>query len=173
MSELKELKQEATELGIKFSPNISAAKLQERIDAYYESKETNEAAIQEAITEKELEEVEGAAFVSKAEQEILNKKKTRLQLAKEAEKAARETKVVEIIDNDPRVNAHTTTCTATCGNEYFDLGTIILPLNTPVEVMQGHLNVLKEVKFPHHQMDQKTGLNSVTLRNRYTISYVQ
>jgi len=173
MATLEELKQEATDLGIKFNPKIGAEKLQEKIDAFYASQETNEAAVKEAVTAKEQEELEGQAFVSKAEKDLVQKKRTRLQKAKEAEQEAKKTVVVEIIDNDPRVNAHTTTCTATCGNEFFDLGTIILPLNTPVEVMKGHINSLKEVRFPHHQLDQKTGLSKVVMRNRYTISYIQ
>lgn len=173
MSKLDELKQEATELGIKFNPKIGEIKLQEKIDEFYKAQEENEATVTQAVTEKEAEELEGQSFVSKAEKELLSKKKSKLQKAKEAEKKAKETVVVEIIDNDPRVNAHTTTCTTTCGNEFFDLGTIILPLNTPVEVMKGHINSLKEVKFPHHQLDQKTGLSHVVMRNRYTISYTE
>jgi len=179
MATLKELRQEAKELGITFSPNISEEKLKTRINEFYESKESNAKTVEEAVeaTEalntKEKEEAEGKAIVSSFERAEIAKKATVGQLAKKAEADAKATKVVEIIDNDPKQNAHTTTCTASCGNAYFDLGQIILPLNTPVEVAIGHINSLKEVKFPHHQTDQKTGLSEVVMRNRYTVSFVQ
>ena len=84
---------------------------------------------------------------------------------------ANKTRVVTIIDNDQRVNGQTTTCTVNCSNMYFDLGTIILPLNTPVEVRQGHLTVLKELEIPQHVKDTRSGLSTVRLVPRYTISY--
>jgi hypothetical protein len=187
MNKLDELKQEATDLGVTYSPNIGESKLQSKIDEHYEGLETSGKAINDAITAKEQEEITvasvmtskddeelaGRAIVASMEKKVVAKKLNTQQRSKAAEKKARATRVVEIIDNDPRVNAHATTCSPTCGNEYFDLGTIILPLNTPVEVMQGHINSLKEVEFPHHQMNQKTGLNSVGLRKRYTVSFVQ
>ncbi len=185
MNKLDELKQEATDLGVTFSPNIGESKLQGKIDEHYEGLETSGKEIDKAIEAKEKEavapvisskdeeELAGRAIVASMEKKVVAKKLNTQQRSKAAEKKARATRVVEIIDNDPRVNAHATTCSPTCGNEYFDLGTIILPLNTPVEVMQGHINSLKEVEFPHHQMDQKTGLSDVGLRKRYTVSFVQ
>jgi len=148
---LEELKQEATDLGIAFSPNIGAAKLQEKIDAYYASQENSGVTV-----------VEESADVTAA-------------VAKENSRAARraeayKTRVVKIIDNDPRVNSQATTVTVNCSNMYFDLGTIILPLNLPVEIRQGHLNVLKELTMPLHSKD-KTGLSTVSMIPRYTISY--
>ena len=83
---------------------------------------------------------------------------------------AKKTRVVRIVDNDQRQNNHTTTCTVNCSNEYFDLGTRILPLNEPIEVAQGHLSTLKEVMITHHVKDVKTGLSAAKQRNRYSIS---
>ena len=166
MSKLEDLKTEAKELGLQFSPNIGEAKLQTKIDEYYESQETPDATVAQA-----LDEVNGKVEETKNEPKKQSGKKTMGQLAREMEEAARITKVVSIIDNDQRVNNQTTSCTVNCGNEWFDLGQKILPLNLPVEVMQGHLDVLKEVRIPQHVKDQKTGLSRVTLRPRYTISY--
>ena len=168
MSKLEDLKTEAKELGLQFSPNIGEAKLQAKIDEYYEAQETPDIAVKQALDEVngKTEEVQEDKNEPKK-----SKKKTMGELAREMEESARKTKIVTIIDNDQRVNNQTTSCTVNCGNEWFDLGQKILPLNLPVEVMQGHLDVLKEVRIPQHVKDQKTGLSRVTMRPRYTISY--
>jgi hypothetical protein len=155
MSTLQELKQEADDLGINYAKNVSANKLQEKIEAFYDGKEQEAPPIEVA---KEKEEAPAAA-----------PGKTNKRLARE--KAARETRVVTIIDNDQRVNNQTTTCTVNCSNEFFDLGTVILPLNEKIEVAMGHIRTLEQVKIPQHVRDNKTGLASVRLRPRYTISY--
>ena len=156
----EELKQEAKDLGIEFSPNIGDEKLQAKIDAYYESQETSGKELQEAVKATEEKEAE-------TKKPALS---NRYAKAKVAEEKARKTRVVTIIDNDRRVNNQTSSCVVNCSNMYFDLGTMILPLNTPVEVMQGHLNVLKEVRIPQHIQD-RDGLSHVEMRPRYTISY--
>jgi hypothetical protein len=166
MSKLDDLKMEADEMGITYSPNIGEVKLQEKIDAVKAelNGETDEVDTHEEVVMEVAEKKESAAA---------KKKRTMGQRVKEAEKAARLTRVIEILDNDPRENMHTTSVSVTCGNVYFDLGKIILPLNTPVEVMQGHINVLKEQEFPFHKLDAKSGLNIVEMRKRYSINYIQ
>ena len=163
---LDELKKEAKELGINFSANIGEEKLQSKIDEYYESQETSGKEIQEAVAKIEAEEKsEEKSAVSG------NPKANRIAKAKAAEAKARKTKVITIIDNDQRVNNQTTVATVNCSNMYFDLGTVHIPLNIPVEVKQGHINSLKELKIPLHVKDAKTGLHKMMLRPRYTISY--
>lgn len=162
MSQLDELKQEATDLGIKFNKMIGEDKLREKIEAHYEAQETSGAEIEALVAAQEKEEVA---------KEAPKHKDTAVAKRIEREKAARKTRIITIIDNDQRVNNHTTTCTATCANEFFDLGTKILPLNEKIEVSQGHINVLKTVFIPLHMKDNKTGLSSVRMRPRYTISY--
>jgi len=78
--------------------------------------------------------------------------------------------LVTIVDNDQRENNQTSSVTVNCSNTYFDLGQIILPLNFPVEVMQGHLDVLKEIEIPMHVMNPQTKLSQVKMRKRYSIS---
>jgi len=158
MDKLEELKQEAKDLGIEFSANIGEKKLQEKIDAYYESQETSGKELAAAIKA-----VETTASVTPAAN-------SRYAKARAAEEAARKTRVITIIDNDRRVNNQTTSCVVNCSNFYFDLGTMVLPLNTKVEVMQGHINVLKEVRIPQHILD-KDGLSHVEMRPRYTIQF--
>jgi regulator of protease activity HflC (stomatin/prohibitin superfamily) len=168
MSKIDDLKQEAKELGINIAPNAKEASIQKKIDEYYESLETSEKEIEEAVAAKEAEET---VEEKSEEKSAVKRKKSMAELAKEAEAEARKTRVITIIDNDQRVNNQTTSCTVNCGNEYFDLGTMVLPLNMPVEVSKGHIDVLKNVKIPQHVKDPKTGLSSVVLRPRYTISY--
>lgn len=160
--ELEQLKQEATELGISFGQSIGAAKLKERIDAYYKSQETLEQEIVTAMESKE-ESKEKSAEINKGNSLNIT----------EMKRKANMTSVVTIIDNDQRVNNQTTSCTVNCSNMYFDLGTVILPLNMPVEVRQGHLNVIKEIKIPQHVKDSKTGLSTVRMIPRYTLSYAE
>ena len=162
---LDELKKEAKELGINFSANIGEEKLQSKIDEYYESQETSGKEIQEAVKEVE-EKSEEKSAVSGNE-----KKQTKGERIAAAKRRAEETRVVTIIDNDQRVNNQTTSCTANCSNEFFDLGQIVLPLNTPVEVRQGHIDTLREVTIPQHVKDSKTGLSRVEMRPRYSISF--
>lgn len=157
------LKAEATDLGIAFPQNIGAEKLKAKIDAFYESQETSEKetkAIVEANEQLEEKSAESDKLVVKPLGSI----------AAEAKAKAYATRVVTIIDNDQRVNNETTTCKVNCSNMFFDLGQIILPLNIPVEVRQGHINVLKEVKIPRH-VQVGDNLSAVKMVPRYSISY--
>ena len=162
--DIEALKAEATDLGIIFSQNIGAEKLKAKIDAYYESQETSvketEAAVEatQKIEEKSAENGKSSYVKSIGS------------IAAESKAEAYKTRVVTIIDNDQRVNNQTTTCKVNCSNMYFDLGQIILPLNIPVEVKQGHINVLKEVKIPRH-VQIGDNLSAVTMVPRYSISF--
>lgn len=162
--DMEALKAEATDLGITFPQNIGAEKLKLKIDAYYESQETSVKETEAAViaTEK-IEE-------KSAESDKSSYVKSIGTIAAEAKAVAYKTRVITIIDNDQRVNNQTTTCKVNCSNMYFDLGQIILPLNIPVEVKQGHINVLKEVKIPRH-VQVGDNLSAVKLVQRYSISY--
>lgn len=168
MSErLDDLKSEATDLGIKFSANIGEEKLAQKIEEFYESQETSGKEIQEAVQKKEAEEK------SEEKSAVIDNKKanSKQERIKEAERRARETRVITVIDNDQRQNNQTTVAIANCSNMYFDLGMMYVPLNVPVEVRQGHIDALKSVRIPLHIKDPKTGLHRVEMRPRYAISY--
>jgi hypothetical protein len=164
MSKLEELKEEANELGVKYAKTIGEDALSAKIEEFYESKETSGPALEEAVKTKEAE----IKQPEKANAAVVD---TFFEKRKKREAAAKVTRVVTIIDNDQRVNNNTTTCIVSCGNAYFDLGTKVLPLNEKVEVRMGHINTLKEVKIPLHVRNAKTGLSSVKMRNRYSISF--
>jgi len=162
MADIKELRQEATELGITFSANIGAEKLADKIEEFYKSQETSETEIQELVTAKEKSEEKSA---------VSGNVNVRAEAIKKAEADARKTRIITIVDNDQRVNNQTTTATVSCGNMHFDLGTAHIPLNVPVEVRQGHINALQGIEIPQHVKDPKTGLHRVTMRKRYSVSF--
>lgn len=168
MSKIEELKQEAAELGISFQPNIGADKLQAKIDEWYVSQETSGNGIQDAVKKQEAMEQSGEKSAVKDNDEAANHMGS---YAKRAEAEARKTRIVTITDNDQRENNQTTVAVVNCSNTYFDLGTAYIPLNIPVEVKQGHLNVLSETEIPLHVKDPKTNLSTLTMRKRYAISY--
>jgi len=158
--QVEQLKAEAKELGITFSPNISGEKLQDKIDEYYKAQESSGEEIIAAVVAKEKSEEKKSAVARKPIEVI----------AKELYDEARKTKVVTIIDNDQRVNNQTTTCSANWSNAFYDMGTQSFPLNTPIEIPIGFINVLKEVKIPHHVKDSKTNLSTTVMRSRYAIT---
>jgi hypothetical protein len=164
MADLQELKKEADELGVTYAKNITAQKLAEKIEAFYESKETSTVKIEETAPPEETED-------ESTEEKPLTKEQLFHEKRLKREKKARETRIISIVDNDQRVNNHTTTCVVNCSNEYFDLGTRILPLNEKIEVAVGHIKALQTVQIPLHVVDQKTGMSTVRMRSRYTITF--
>jgi len=157
MSKIEELKTEADELGIKYSEKIGEETLAKRIEEAYKAKE---------VPVKIKEQEAGDTGININDPEM----KFRLKI-KEAEKEARKTKIVTITDNDPKENMYTTVASVTCGNEYFDLGTALLPLNEPIEVTVGHLGVLESLLMQVTVRNQNTGLDNTVLRKRYSIQY--
>lgn len=97
----------------------------------------------------------------------------RFSRAIQAENRARKTRVVTITDNDTRENNQTTVAVANCSNLYFDLGTVYIPLNIPVEIKQGHLDTIANLEIPLHVKDAKSGLFKTEVRKRYSVSYEQ
>ena len=177
---LAALKAEAIEMNVEFQEGVTAKELESLIKAAASA--APEATVQEEIVQRvvdvELDEDEPtvvpvATKPKKVESEGEVKVVTISEKIRAAKEAAMKTVVVTVIDNDSRVNNQTTTAPVNCSNRYFDLGTVHIPLNEPVEVMQGHIDVLKDVVIPHHVSDPKTGLSKVVTRKRYTIQYEQ
>lgn len=152
---LDELKKEATELGIKFNVGIGEEKLKAKIEEFYESQETK--------VEPEVEEINPVISLAKKSGKTMN------DLASEAKARANKFVIVTILDNDQRVNSQTTFAPVNCSNQFFDLGTMHIPLNVAVEVRQGFIDVLREIKIPQHVKDYKTGLSTYVMRPRYSI----
>jgi len=170
--ELEALRKEAKDLNIDFKLNDGVAKLQSKIDAYYESQETSSDELEEMV--KAVEQAEEKPVVkSKETVTEVYTPKPMAQIARELYKEATKLVVVTIIDNDQRVNNQTTTVPVNWSNQFYDLGTMSFPLNVPIEIQQGFINVLKECMIPHHVKDPKTQLSTTIMRQRYTIAYEQ
>lgn len=164
--ELDQLKAEATDLGIEFSANIGAVKLQDKVDAYYKAQESSGDEITAAIAKVEKSEEKPAVAGNSKKSVEQQMAEIALMLYTEAKK----TKIVTIVDNDQRVNNQTTLCTANWSNAFYDMGTQMFPLNVPIEIAQGFIDVLNEVQIPHHVKDNKTGLSTTVMRKRFSIN---
>lgn len=155
-----DLKTEAASLNIKYNANITQEGLAAKIESFYKASEAESKVT--VVEPPEGSEEETKAIDTSNLQVYIQEQKRK----------AEKTKIVTIIDNDSRVNNQTTSCTVSSSNNYFDLGTVILPLNERVEVRQGHLNVLSELKIPQHIKNPKDPAISVmVMRPRYTIQY--
>lgn len=167
MSNLEDLRKEATDLGITYGKTLGEAKLRDKIDAFYEARE-NAISPAEVVTEPDDQDVE--EDTEQVEKQLTVREQTIVtRIARQ--NAARVVKIVTIIDNDQRVNNQTSTCTVNCSNEFFDLGTVVMPLNERIEAAMGHIRTLQQVQIPLHVRDTKTGLSTVRLRPRYTITF--
>jgi len=155
---IEELREEAEQLGIVYNKNIGADKLAIKIEEHYTALENGTPAPTVKVTEvAETKSAKGYRPIGVR--------------AKEAKAAALVTHIVVITDNDQRENNLTQVVSINCSNDYFDLGTVRVPLNVPVELAQGYINVLEEIRIPMHTRDQRTGLGKTVVRNRYSIAY--
>jgi len=158
---IEELREEADQLGIVYNKNIGADKLAIKIEEHYTALENGTPAptvkVEETATKDEVKSAKGYRPIGVR--------------AKEAKAAALVTHIVVITDNDQRENNLTQVVSVNCSNDYFDLGTVRVPLNVPVELAQGFINVLNEIRIPMHTRDQRTGLGKTVVRNRYSIAY--
>jgi hypothetical protein len=155
---LDELKLEADKLGIKYNANIGIEKLQEKINKFNE--DDNGAAGSMELKETKTPELTGLA-----------------KTVAKAKEAAFKTRRVTITNLDKRENEHTTTCYLGFENLYFDLSKIV-PLDVPVELEQGLINVAKEVEMTIHiaETDSQGKLtgNKIPKRvKKYAINYHQ
>lgn len=174
---IEDLKAEAKELGLTFHPNIGADRLAQKIEEYKQGLEEPEVEYEEVQAEEKPEQSYAAKMLAAAgtsdstpKTEKTGDKMTLRQLAKLREREARKLYKITVIDNDNRINNQTTTTTVNCSNNYFDLGTVVIPLNTPVMVAKGHIDVLKATEIIQHMKDPKDPLLSITVsRPRFTI----
>lgn len=148
---IEELRQEATDLGITFNDKIGAEKLKLKIEEFYKA--------QSEVGQKQ----ESKPAVKGI--------RTMRERANDAKALALKTHVVVITDNDQRENNVTQIVSVNCSNKYFDLGTKRIPLNVPVELEQGFINVLNEILIPGHVRVAGTGQSTDIMRRRYSIAY--
>ncbi len=159
----KELKEEAIELNLEFSGNVSKEALIELINT------VKDVPTEEPEEEYIMEKVE--VIKSPTTEKIVNLSQVaakRVYISK-MKKAANTLKVVTITDNDSRENSNTSTVTVSCTNAYLDLPTLRIPLNVPVEIKQGYIDVLRGIRITNH-IRTSGGNNKAVDKLRYSIS---
>lgn len=171
MATLKELKVEATELGLTFAPNITEAKLAIKIVDHKAGLVTED--------KKEVEEV-NSDIVQMIEEVVENKSPAQKRNPNIAETAARlrtaavVTRVVTISNNDKRDNHVTSTCYLSCENQYFAVSRIV-PLDIPVEIEQCLIDQAKASEIMLHVDElingQRTGNKTNKMVKRYMVSF--
>ena len=150
---LEELKEEADALGIKYSANIGAAKLQEKIDEYDAKLDTEVNGVVEPVkvaadvtSGKKMSEIEAKLAIKALEDE--NKK----------------TKVVKIAMVDKRESAYATSA-------YFSTGDIAMrvPLDVFVEMPVILIQMAEEAQALVHV--ESGGLTTSKFQKKYVVEY--
>lgn len=159
MTEIEALKAEATELGIKFNPNIGADKLQAKIDAL-KSEDSEESTITDK-TEKDIDEakiVMGHTAVKKA----IDPRQEALLVIKKQELENRKSIVVKISMVD-KIEASTAT------SWYFGTGSTAMnvPLDTWVEMPKILVEMAEDATSSAH-MD---GLDRPKRVKKFVVEY--
>ena len=150
---LEEIKEEADALGIKYSANIGAAKLQEKIDEYDAKLDT---------------EVNGVVEPVKVAAEVIpGKKMTEIEARlaiKALEDENRKTKVVKIAMVDKRESAYATSA-------YFSTGDIAMrvPLDVFVEMPIILIKMAEEAQALVHI--ESGGLTTSKFQKKYVVEY--
>ena len=150
---IEELKEEADALGIKYSANIGAAKLQEKIDEYDAKLDTEVNGV--------VEPVAVAADVTPKKNMSLIEAKL---LIKAQEDENRKTKVVKIAMVDKRESAYATSA-------YFSTGDIAMrvPLDIWVEIPIILIKMAEEAQALVHI--ESGGLTSSKFQKKYVVEY--
>lgn len=149
---LDKLKQQATDLGIKYSPNIGEETLKTKIAEKLDEISVNKPS--ETSNEDEV-------------------KLTRMQkIVEEAKKKAFKKSFVTITNLDKRENEEVTTAYLGFENLYFDLSRIV-PLNVVVELEDALIKVAQKAPMTIHVQDPKTGNKIPKTTNKYSVNFEQ
>lgn len=158
MSKIEELKQEASELGIKYAKNIGEDALQSKIEDFKASQTADDL-------DEVQETVEPVAPV---------RPKSIKSLARQIWADAKKTRIVRITSNDKRDNHVTTTAYLSVENEFGGLSKIV-PLDEKVELEQCLIDRAKEDLIPQHVEEviegKRTGNKTVKMIRKYSVSY--
>ena len=168
---LEELKAEADVLGVEYSKNIGAAKLAEKLEAFYESQSAGDL-VKEA-TPEELAAKE-AKVVDKTVLPVVDSQADFIKMRKaEAMKKS----VVVITSNDKRDNEYVTAEYLSCENQFFGVSKLV-PLNIPVELEECLIEVAKTTMVMLHQDEitpdgRRTGNKVTRMTRKFNVSYEQ
>ena len=140
--DIEEARTEADQLGLKYSPNIGLAKLEEKIEGHYATQ-----AAGDIVTE--VEEETEAVEVAKPAAGKLTQEQAHAKMLLTAKAKAFETRIVTITSNDKRDNHVTTTAYLSMDNQYFGKSKYV-PLDVPVELEKCLIDVAKDIKIMLH-----------------------
>lgn len=162
---LEELKAEADVLGVEYSKNIGAAKLAEKIEAYYTSQSAGDfVKVKEEPKEEVNPEVKGKDSTEVTERKAIAAFKA----------AAMETKIVTISSNDKRDNDVVTSVYLSAENQHFGIAKYV-PLDIPVELEVCLIDVAKSTYITLHKDEivdgRRTGNKVPQSVRKFTISY--
>lgn len=167
---LEELKAEADVLGIEYNKNIGASKLNEKVEAYYESQAAGDSVKVQAEPEA-VKEVKKSSGKEETEAERVVRKRTEVM---DAKTKAFKTRVVTITNNDPRENSVITADYFGFENQHFGKS-LLVPFNVPVELPQGIIEVIKStpMTIPTDEIigGRRTGNKIASQARKYNISY--
>lgn len=168
MTAREDLINEANELGLEFKKNVKTTKLAEMVAE----------AKGEPVPIAETPPPSPAVKEEKVEDPAPKEDKYAARKREIAERRAKafETQVVTLTNKDNRENDHMTTALLSFENQYFGLSKIV-PLDVPVELEQGLINVAEETMMTLHKDEiingKRTG-NKVAVRTKkFAISYGQ
>ena len=164
----EELLEKAADLGLEFPKNISTDKLEEKVVVAMEEA-TDPPKVDEPVSVAPPVAVEVTRESRKLDQLELQRKVTT-----EAKRVALTTRVVTLTNKDNRENDVMTTAYLSFENQFFGLSKLV-PLDIPVELEQGLIDVAESAMIPMHKDEiirgRRTG-NKVTVRvKKYVVSY--
>jgi hypothetical protein len=162
---LEELKAEADVLGVVYSDRIGAAKLAEKIEAYYTSQSAGDfVKVKEEVKDEKETPQKKHSNAEQIERDMIQTSK----------KAAMETKIVTISSNDKRDNDVTTSVYLSMENQHFSVAKYV-PLDIPVELEVCLIEVAKSTFITLHTDEiidgKRTGNKTPKSVHKFTISY--
>jgi len=166
--DIEDARTEADQLGLKYSPNIGLAKLEEKIEGYYATQ-----AAGDIVTVPEGD-ADATQETQDTNSKVLTKEQAHAKMLLNAKAKAFETRVVTITSNDKRDNHVTTTAYLSMDNQYFGRSKYV-PLDIPVELEMCLIDVAKEIKIMLHVDEvvdgKRTGNKVPRMVNKYVVSF--
>ena len=162
---LEELKAEADVLGVVYSGNIGAAKLADKIEAYYTSQSAGDfVKVKEDVKEEKETPQKKQSNAEQVERDMIQASKA----------AAMATKIVTISSNDKRDNDVTTSVYLSMENQHFSVAKYV-PLDIPVELEECLIEVAKSTYITLHTDEildgKRTGNKIPKSVRKFTVSY--
>ena len=166
MSERSELMEEATELGVTFPKSIKTTTLQALV-----AEEKGEP-----VPVEESAPAGPAVKAEKPQADPTSPLEIRRKRIRDAKAAAFATTVVTITNKDNRENDVMTTAYLSFENQFFGLSKLV-PLDVPVELEQGLINVAESTNITLHKDEivsgRRTGNKIPVTVKKFAISYAK